>query len=88
MKQKLKYILCTITNAFIIAGVIIWFIGLYYSVVKAGIPYQDPPLDLQIQYEINAGIGNVLAETGFKTAVIGSIIRFVLSLSWKFINKK
>lgn len=69
-----------ITNATIIAGIIILFIGLYYSIVKAGIPYQDPPLDLWIQYETNARIGSLLTGIGLKTTVCSIIIRFVLEL--------
>ncbi len=34
-------------NAAILAGIIILFTGIYYCVIKAGIPYQDPPLELQ-----------------------------------------
>ena len=78
MKEKVRYILCQIINAVIIAGIIIWFIGLYYSMIKAGIPYQDPPLDLWIQYEVDAGIGEVLMESGFKIAICSGMIRFIL----------
>ncbi len=88
MKGKNRYILCTIINSVIIAGIIILFIGVYYSMIKAGIPYQDPPLDLRIQYEVNAGIGDVLTGSGFKIAVCGSIARFVLNLLWKKHQKK
>ena len=83
MKQKVKYIICTSINALIIAGIIIWFTGLYYSVFKAGISYQDAPLDLQVQYEINAGIGVVLTGTGFKITIFSSIIRLALGMVWK-----
>lgn len=83
MKEKVKYILCPITNAIIIAGIIILFIGLYYSVIKAGIPYQDPPMDLWIQYEVNAGIGDVLVGSGFKIAICSGIIRLILKFIWK-----
>lgn len=75
--------LCTMLNAVITAGIIIWFIGLYYFMIKAGIPYQDPPLDLQIQYEIHAGIGDVLMGMGFKIALCGGVFRFALNLIWK-----
>ncbi len=88
MKGKSRYVLCTIINSVIIAGIIIFFIGVYYSMIKAGIPYQDPPLDLRIQYEINAGIGDVLTGSGFKVAVCGGIVQFVLNLLWKKHQKK
>ena len=64
MKKKIIRCIRQITNATIIAGIIILFIGLYYSIIKAGIPYQDPPLDLWIQYETNVRIGGLLTEIG------------------------
>ena len=50
MKEKTGNILSQTVNSVMMAGGIILLIGLYYSMVKAGIPYQDPPLELQIQY--------------------------------------
>ena len=47
MKERIWHCLCQTLNALIIAGIIILLIGLYYLIIKAGIPYQDPPLDLQ-----------------------------------------
>lgn len=88
MKGKVRDTFNSIINAFIIAGIIILFTGQYYFMIKAGIPYQDPPLDLQIQYAVNAGIGNILTEIGFKTAIYSSIIRIVLNLIWKRYPKK
>ena len=72
MKEKVRYILFPIINAFI-AGIIIWFIGLYYFMIKAGIPYQDPPLELRIQYEVDARIGNILMGSGFSIAVLSGL---------------
>lgn len=83
MKEKIRNNLCQIVNAVIIAGIIILLIGLYYCVVKAGIPYQDPPIELQIQYAVNMGIGDVLVGKGFVIAVFGGIVRLLLKLIWK-----
>lgn len=83
MNERAKHILYSITNAFIIAGMIILFIGIYYAVIKAGIPYQDPPLELQIQYAINAGIGDVLTGCGFTITIFSGIVRLALHLIWK-----
>lgn len=83
MNEKIKHILCQTINSVIIAGVIILFIGLYYSVIKAGIPYQDPPLELQIKYAVNEGIGEILAGKGFLIAVCGGAVRLVLWLIWR-----
>lgn len=84
--KKAQHILCSIINAFIISGIIIFIVGVYYLMIKAGIPYQDPPLDLLIQYEINAGIGNLLIGIGFKITILSSIIRFALSLTLKAVS--
>lgn len=54
------------------------FIGAYYSIFKAGIPYQDPPLELQIQYAVNMGIGEILIRDGFRIFICGGIARLVL----------
>lgn len=78
MSDKAKRILCRITNSVVIAGVIILLIGLYYSIIKAGIPYQDPPLELQIEYAVNQGVGKVLTGTGLLTALCGSVVRLAL----------
>ena len=53
-----------IINGAIIAGIIILLIGLYYWIIKAGIPYQDPTEELRIQYAVNMGIGDELVKTG------------------------
>lgn len=87
MKEKARYIFCTIINAFIISGIIILFIGLYYS-AKSGIPYQDPPIELQIQYAVNMNIGSILVKTGFLTAICSSIVRAALGFIWKKQRKK
>lgn len=80
MKEKVKHHLLQIINAVILAGLIIFLIGLYYWVIKAGIPYQDPPLELQIQYAVNTGIGNILVGKGLLIAICGVIARLLLRL--------
>ncbi|MCM1120494.1 MAG: hypothetical protein NC543_14160 [bacterium] len=80
MKEKVKYYLVQIINAVILAGLIIFLIGLYYWVIKAGIPYQDPPLELQIKYAVNMGIGDVLVGKGIVIAICGAIARLLLRL--------
>ena len=73
-------VLKKIFSSLIISGAVILLIGLYYMMIKAGIPYQDPTTEMQIQYEINMGIGNVLSLTGFCMTVIAVIIRVVLGV--------
>ena len=66
-----------------LAGAIILGIGLYYSIVNAGIPYQDPPLELQIQYAINMGIGETLTKMGGGIACAALVARAVVRLIMK-----
>ena len=69
-----------IFTAMIIAGVIILDIGLYYLIIKAGIPYQDPTPELQLKYSINMGIGEILTRTGLCITIIGAICRITAGL--------
>lgn len=60
MNTKINSGLYQVVNAVILSGIILMFLGTYYCVIKAGIPYQDPPLELQIQYIVNMKIGETL----------------------------
>ncbi len=88
MKEKTKHYLNSAINSVILAGILLFVIGLYYSMIKAGIPYQDPPLELQIQYAINMGIGEILQKNGVQTAICGGVIRLLLGLIWKKYQQK
>ena len=83
MNDRTKGMIRQMVNSIIFAGIIIFFIGLYYLVIKAGIPYQDPPLELQIKYAVNEGIGEILTGKGFLIAVCGGAVRLVLWLIWR-----
>lgn len=72
-----KYILQAL-NVVVLSGIILIFIGSYYCVVKAGIPYQDPPLELQIQYIIDMRIGEILLKKGLFMTICGGVVRLVL----------
>lgn len=83
MSHRIKGMICQLINSIIFAGIIILLIGLYYFVIKAGIPYQDPPLELQIKYAVNEGIGEILTGKGFLIAVCGGAVRLILWLIWR-----
>ena len=85
MAEKAKNAFHTICNAVILAGLIIFVIGAYYEVVKAGIPYQDPPLELQIQYAINLGIGDERCKISLFTILYGIVFRLII---WMIERKK
>lgn len=76
--KKMLELLYRVSPAVILAGVFLLFMGLYYAAVKAGIPYQDPPLELQIRYELNARIGEILVGNGLRIALGGGVIRLLL----------
>lgn len=81
--NKVAYYIKHILDSVILAGMIILFIGLCYVVVKAGIPYQDPPLELQIKYAVNMGIGEELTKDGFWIIAFGVVVRVIIGLIWK-----
>ena len=78
MAEKIKNLFYTLSNAAVLAGLIILAVGVYYVVIKAGIPYQDPPLELQIQYAVNMGIGDELCRIGLFTVLYGMAFRLIL----------
>jgi len=78
--DKIVQFLKEMFNSIVLAGLIILGVGLFYAVIKAGIPYQDPPLELQIQYSINMGIGEELVRIGFRVVVFGIVVRILLGI--------
>ena len=85
MEGKMKKMFCTLSNTALLAGCLIFMIGAYYEVIKAGIPDQDPPLELQIQYAVNLGIGDELCRIGFFTILAGAAFRLAV---WLLIKKR
>lgn len=83
MNEKIQHNLHWMINSVILAGGIIFFTGLYYEIIKAGIPYQDPTLELQIQYAVNMRIGETLVRNGFLIAICGGAIRLLFELIYK-----
>lgn len=83
-RQKRRNRFSHTIDATILAGIILLLIGLYYCIIKAGIPFQDPPLELQIQYAVHMGIGRILLKNGFVISLCGGIAHFL----FKRIQKK
>lgn len=84
MNTKINSGLYQVVNAVILSGIILMFLGTYYCVIKAGIPYQDPPLELQIQYIVNMKIGETLLKNGLLMILCSGSVRLVLV--WKTKN--
>ncbi len=74
MKQRIK----NIFSGILTAGLINVFIGLFYWVVVGGIPYQDAPLNLQINYTVNMRVGDTLFFMGAVLCFIGILGKIML----------
>ena len=64
----------------IVAGVIMLFAGLYFWLIKAGIPYQDPTPEMQMQYAKNLRTGEVLIAVGFLVSIFAPIPRIIVGI--------
>jgi len=64
------------------AGIGILAMGAYFALVKAGIPYQDPPDILKAEYAAFDEAGKICIWTGSLSIVVGIAI-MVLSLKKK-----
>ncbi len=73
-------ILKRLFTAILLAGILVLGAGLYYMVIKAGIPYQDPTPEIQLQYSINMGIGDVLTKMGLCTTAVGAVCRIIVGI--------
>lgn len=80
MKNKIRNSFLIFSKAILFAGIINIMIGEFYTLLVAGLPYQDPTLELQIQYSINQGVGNVLTEIGFRMLILGIILSIISKL--------
>ena len=69
----------SILNAVILAGIVLLFLGLFYLVIKAGIPYQDPTPAMQTRYAVNMEIGDTLTKIGAGMTLTGAALKFILS---------
>ncbi len=67
-------------TSILLAGILVLGIGLYYLVIKAGIPFQDPTPEMQLQYSINMGVGDALMKIGLGTTMAGSICRIGIGI--------
>lgn len=59
-------------------GLVMALIGAYYAVVRAGIPYQDPTVEMQISYAIDMGVGSTLLKLGAVLTAVGAALKLLL----------
>lgn len=77
-RDRSKRVVGEISSAALFAGIIIFAIGAYYAVVKAGLPYQDPTMELQIRYATYYGVGDILLMWGSVLSLCGAIARSII----------
>ncbi len=85
MKKTVESLI-SLSRGFIIAGVIILLLSAYYLVIKAGIPYQDPTPELQLQYTVNSRVGDELLTAGLTALIVGIVGRVVTGIIGKNIK--
>jgi len=52
-------------------GFAIVLLGLFYDVLFAGIPYQDPTPELQAQYDFHSSVAGLIYKTGGIALLLG-----------------
>ena len=68
----------------ICAGVIVCFIGVYFLMFGAGIPYQDPTTEMTINWLANDLAGTICLKCGGLVIVIGLLGHFIVRVAkWK-----
>lgn len=82
--KKIKYILLAI----IAAGIVMLAVGIYYSVIVAGLPYQDPTPEMLEKWNMAHRTGTLWQCIGAATALIGAVgLTAIKILSRRFKNK-
>lgn len=71
--NKATQIIKNLSQGFLISGILSALMGAYYLFAKAGLPLQDPPLALKVQYEINFGVGEKMFMLGLTCLFIGCV---------------
>lgn len=59
--------------AAMLLGVVLLLVGMYYLMIKAGIPYQDPTPEMTKQYVRNENIGAISFFCGLVVEILGGI---------------
>jgi len=64
----------------IAAGVLTLMTGLYFWLIKAGIPFQDATPEMKMQYANNLRTGEILIAIGFLVSVLAPIPRIIVGV--------
>jgi hypothetical protein len=57
-----------------LAGLALVVLGFVYSVLLAGIPYQDPTAEMQANWNFHNRVGELLVLTGFGLMMVGAVL--------------
>ena len=80
MRDRLK----TIFYSIILSGIFVFVIGVYFAVIKAGLPYQDPTTEMTIRWMAYNTAGEACALFGIVIFLVGFVGWFV----HKFVKRK
>lgn len=72
---------------FIFIGITLVIIGFSYSIMYAGIPYQDPTDELLKKYNYNNSISETVIIIGFVFIIIGMIGTIFIKIIQTLINR-
>lgn len=68
-----------ILTSFVIAGIVLTVLGLYLCIVKGGIPYQDPTVDMIIEWKAYHTAGEYNLKAGLVLILTGAVGKLVES---------
>lgn len=66
------------SRALCLAGAVVLAVGLYCWLVKAGLPPQDAPPDIQQEYAFNLRLGGLLTKAGAGILLWGLAARWLV----------
>jgi hypothetical protein len=69
----------------VVSGIIVIFLGFWYDVMYAGIPYQDPTPAMLASYNFHSQIASIIRWSGL---IIGAIGGSVMIFGQKSLNLK
>jgi hypothetical protein len=68
-------------------GLLVIVVGFLYEIMFAGIPPQDPPIDLQIRYDRDHKIASWIMNSGLIVTAVGVLISIAAKLSHRLRKK-
>ena len=76
-----------IFGSILLGGIVVLLFGFYYTFIKAGLPYQDPPLELLAQWNTYGEVGETLSLWGVVMILAGIVGSVLLKITRRTSNK-